>query len=253
MLPQKLTIPEPCTENWEGMHSTTKGKFCGMCQKDVIDFSVWTDEQIIQYFEHQQNKTCGRLTQRQIERINLLLQKQASQDTNLRKIFAWILSASTFANTTILQETKAQNTVYQEVASKLIAKTTFAITQNEFQNSWIVTGTVTSTEDGTPLPGVTVLIKNTNIGTQTDIDGAYKLSMEQFANQPETVLVFSFVGMETQEQKITPKYTTCNVVLKPNEVVLGEVVSTGIIVPRRNIFQRTWWKTKYFVRRLFGR
>ncbi|HNS29007.1 MAG TPA: carboxypeptidase-like regulatory domain-containing protein, partial [Tenuifilaceae bacterium] len=54
-----------------------------------------------------------------------------------------------------------------------------------------VTGTVTSAEDGMPIPGVSVMVKGTTIGTSTDIDGKYALSVPQTA----TVLVYSFVGM----------------------------------------------------------
>ena len=51
-------------------------------------------------------------------------------------------------------------------------------------------------KDGLPLPGVSVLIKGTTLGVATDIDGKYTLS---FVAQPNIVLVFSFVGMQTKE------------------------------------------------------
>src|SRR5690606_41452819 len=68
--------------------------------------------------------------------------------------------------------------------------------QFSFAQEKTITGTVTSAEDGLPLPGVTVLIENTTRGTQTDFDGKFSIT----ANQGE-VLVISFLGMK--EVKVT--------------------------------------------------
>ena len=58
-----------------------------------------------------------------------------------------------------------------------------------------VTGIVTGLEDGAPLPGVNVVIKGTTEGTTTDTDGRYTLAVPS----SESVLVFSFIGLKTQE------------------------------------------------------
>jgi hypothetical protein len=245
----KLTIPKPCSENWDAMQDITKGKFCNLCSKQVIDFTNFTDEQIIQYFE-QQGETCGRLTQKQIDRINLLLQKQSNDQPNLWRIFAWALSASTITSITTLQEVKAENTVYQEVINKKTPLQIIDTTKNTTSQSWIISGKVRAVSDSTDLLGVTVMIKGTSIGTITDLDGTYKLDISQFSNQSEVILVFSVIGFETQEHKITLQNITCDIALKAGDVFLGEMVLGGI--HSGNFFQRTWWKTKYFVRRLFG-
>ena len=59
-----------------------------------------------------------------------------------------------------------------------------------------VTGNVTSSEDGEPVVGASVLVKGTNVGTITDIDGNFTIG-----NVPRnaTTLVISFIGMQTQE------------------------------------------------------
>src|SRR6185312_9758952 len=61
-----------------------------------------------------------------------------------------------------------------------------------------VTGTVTSKEDGSTIPGATVKIKGTQTGTQTDINGHYSLSAPKNA-----ILVFSFVGYISTEQAVS--------------------------------------------------
>jgi TonB-linked SusC/RagA family outer membrane protein len=84
-----------------------------------------------------------------------------------------------------------------------------------------ISGKVTSAEDGTPLPGVIVKIKNTSIGKQTDAGGTYTITAS--AGQ---VLVFSFLGTVSQEFTIGTQHTI-NVALKADSKSLDEVVVTG--------------------------
>lgn len=80
-----------------------------------------------------------------------------------------------------------------------------------------VTGIVTD-ENGNALAGVTVVIKNTNRGTVTGLDGSYRLSIRPGDN----ILVFSCVGYETREEKIRDR-TVINVMLQPSVRALEEV------------------------------
>ena len=88
-----------------------------------------------------------------------------------------------------------------------------------------ITGKVTSL-DGTTLPGVTVKIKETSKGTQTDIDGNYTID----ATTGNT-LIFSFVGMNTQEIKLG-KASIVNVTLDTDTKQLSEIVVTAIGIQR---------------------
>ncbi len=84
-----------------------------------------------------------------------------------------------------------------------------------------VSGRVTSVEDGTTLPGVNVVVKGTTIGTVTNIDGLYSLTLPNNASG----LVFSFVGLETQERAIIGG--KMDVQMQDDVTELNEVVVTG--------------------------
>ena len=84
-----------------------------------------------------------------------------------------------------------------------------------------VTGTVTD-DIGAPLPGVTVFIKGTAIGSVTNIDGVYTLSVPNDAKS----LMFSFIGLKTQEIEIGTQ-TTINVKMEADVIGLEEVVAIG--------------------------
>ncbi len=90
-----------------------------------------------------------------------------------------------------------------------------------------ITGTVTNAQDGTTIPGVSVVVQGTTIASVTDIDGKYTLN-----NVPDdaTTLMFSYVGMQTKEVEITGDVIDC--ALEEADVALDEVVVTALGVTR---------------------
>lgn len=90
-----------------------------------------------------------------------------------------------------------------------------------------VTGTVTSADDGAPLPGVNVIVPGTTTGTTTDIEGEYRISVPENVNS----LVFSFIGYETQEVNIGNR-SVVDVQLASDVRQLTEVVVTAFGIER---------------------
>ena len=88
-----------------------------------------------------------------------------------------------------------------------------------------VSGTVTSSEDGSTLPAVNVLIKGTTTGAVTDIDGNYKLNIPS----EDVILVFSFVGFTNQEVSVQGR-TVIDIALAPDISQLEEIIVSGTAV-----------------------
>jgi TonB-linked SusC/RagA family outer membrane protein len=84
-----------------------------------------------------------------------------------------------------------------------------------------VSGKVSSGEDNSPLPGVSVVVKGTSTGTTTDVDGNYRINVPENAT-----LVFSYVGFLKQEAEVGSR-SVIDIVLQPDNKVLNEVVVTG--------------------------
>ena len=84
-----------------------------------------------------------------------------------------------------------------------------------------VSGRVTSSDDGSSLPGVSVQVKGTTRGTTTDADGRFSISAT-----PRSTLVFSFIGFTNQEVAVGNR-TNLSVSLQSNASELSEVVVTG--------------------------
>ena len=117
------------------------------------------------------------------------------------------------------------------------------------QEMYGVVGRVTD-ENGLPLPGVTVLLKGTQLGTATDADGVYMLMIPDGKN----VLLFTMVGMETQERSVQPdgKEIRLDVTMKNAVSEMKEVVVTGYFNKSKDSFTGAVTSVKREELRKFG-
>jgi TonB-linked SusC/RagA family outer membrane protein len=90
-----------------------------------------------------------------------------------------------------------------------------------------ISGTVTSADDGGLIPGVSVSVKGTTLGTITDMDGAFRLKVPQDAK----VLTFSFVGMASQDVVIGTQ-STFKIKMTSENISVDEVVVTALGISR---------------------
>lgn len=108
----------------------------------------------------------------------------------------------------------------------LIAVALFNIAQAQERT---ISGKVTSADEGIPIPGVNVLVKGTTIGTVTDFDGNYKLTVPSGSE----TLVFRFIGLETREIPIGNQ-TVIDVSMAADVQELTEVVVTAVGIERES-------------------
>jgi len=102
----------------------------------------------------------------------------------------------------------------------------FFVWQFGFAQKAVITGTIISKEDGLPIIGASVVEKGTTNGTITNFDGVYTISVS-----PNATLLFSYVGMEKTERKVSGT-STLNIELVSNAISIDEVVVTALGVTR---------------------
>ena len=152
----QLSIPEPCSEKWEEMKTTSCGAFCNSCQKEVVDFTRMSDRQIISFFsEPVTGHICGRFLDEQ-------LAQSYSKTTTTPFWNKWLIAVMVGIGVPGLafgQETK-------EVAPQKIT-TNFRQTLPKIERLKPgehliekLKGGVYSAETGEPLPGVVVSFGN---------------------------------------------------------------------------------------------
>ena len=111
----------------------------------------------------------------------------------------------------------------------LILLFALAFSATAYAQNRTVSGKVTGSDDGLPLPQVSVLLKGTTTGVPTNLDGEYRISVPEAGG----TLVFSFLGYVTQEVEIGNR-TEVNVVLEPDVTSLSEVVVVGYGTTRKS-------------------
>jgi TonB-linked SusC/RagA family outer membrane protein len=103
----------------------------------------------------------------------------------------------------------------------------FMLVQTVSAQSVTVRGVVTSKSDGLPLPGVSILIKGTNSGTQTDANGQFSISPKI-----NDIIRISFTGLATQEITIKQAESNLQIVLQDAPNSLNEVVVTALNISK---------------------
>ena len=129
----------------------------------------------------------------------------------------------------VLDQVLCQNGLGYEIVDKIVIIRKLAVSQQKKEIK--ITGKVTD-EKKLPIPGATVIVKGSTVGTATDADGKYMLKLPEMK---DLAILFSFVGMETMEVKYTGQ-DTINVILKENVEMVDEVVITGIYTRKKESF-----------------
>lgn len=172
---------------------------------------------IKQVFEEIQRQT-GCMVMYNDDRLDLRKSVKANfENISLEELLANVLSGS------------GMN--YKFVDDYIVIIPSMEVSIPQSVESRIVKGVVTDKEH-VPLPGVTVVVKGTQLGTATDVDGRFSI---QLPGIKDVVLIFSFVGMETLEVKPGEK-NDLKIVLNAAAVEMEDVVVTGIYQRKKESF-----------------
>jgi len=182
-----LSIPTPCHENWEHMTPEDKGRFCLQCQKTVVDFSMMSDKEIVQFVNHAKGKICGRFDSRQLNR-ELIVAKEKRWYKPVSSIAAILSALYLFIPTA---KGKTRDNVEQNTSCRKNADTTQPLPEKKRYD--VITGTVKD-ENGDSLRGVTIRFDTTYSGTHTSPEGKFKLRVPSEWKGDSANLHITFMG-----------------------------------------------------------
>lgn len=102
----KITIPNPCSQSWDEMTPQKDGRFCGACEKTVVDFTTWHDEKIVAYLL-QHPGTCGRYRENSLEHPIIYVPER--KNTSILKRWMMIAAIPLFVQVAYAQNTGITN------------------------------------------------------------------------------------------------------------------------------------------------
>ncbi len=186
----------------------------GYSQEQKMDV-VFHDEMLENVLEYLKTNTDYEFVYRRESLGNLKVKNVELKDVTLKQVLDQVLR---------------QNGFDYEIVDKIVIVRKIALNQQKKEIK--ITGRVTD-EKGEVLPGVTVIVKGTQLGTATDMDGKYSLTLPE--GKENHTLVFTMVGMETKEV-VVGKQTGINVVMKDVVSELDDVIVTGYYTQAKNSF-----------------
>jgi len=160
-----LNVPKPCTEGWDNMTSDDKGRHCTSCNKTVIDFTLYTDKELADFFKKISGNVCGRINNYQVNR-SILITEQPNRSIFHRLFFStalasWLGITSTASAQVYVSPNQSEQTdVKQQNGSGKYLK-----------------GILTDSNTNQALPFANIELKDngsTLESVYTDIDGNFK-------------------------------------------------------------------------------
>ncbi|MCI1188579.1 carboxypeptidase-like regulatory domain-containing protein [Hymenobacter sp. DH14] len=292
-----LHIPQPCHESWDAMTPATAGRHCAACAKTVVDFTLKTDAEILAYLAGAASgRTCGRFAAGQLERplqraapvapaarwrawLAALVavwavretgspeaQAQAATEWRARYWGGPVPATPPVPETQVPTAAKPRNTIVlpsnisPAVITMGMVSSGTRITAPAPAAPLVLRGIVTDFSNKQGLPGVTVLIKGTTIGTSTTADGYYELPVPaEMSSAPALTISLSFVGFVAQERTLATRTASATQAFQLQadmKGMMGEVLITpwsrklppAPWHPRAFYFWGKYWLTRPFHR-----
>jgi hypothetical protein len=170
-----IQIKNPCDASWQEMTSAASGKYCGSCEKVVVDFSKMSDAQIENYFtEYASQKICGRFLDSQLNRP-----LKVSASNNLSKIgwginrlpvfksFMLIWASSVLWLTNCVSKDRTTGEVDVQTCDSIISEDTVSTITYLELDSLLITGNVTTYKPDKPEIVPLVIPATTKDGSDT--------------------------------------------------------------------------------------
>ena len=229
----KITIPKPCSEDWNKMTTTQKGAFCKSCAKEVVDFTTTTKRELSRKIKQATDPStalrtsiCGRFKP---EQLNTPLPRVSQSQFRHNAAMLGFTSLLALGTPLAAQQTTEPTQTESHYIVGRIAP------QPVVEETYTLTGIVKDSNN-LPLPGVSVSIKNTNSRTQTNMDGEFSLPINSSNIKNNDTIIFAYMGQKTQEIILKKYNSPLLVKLEEDSQVMGAVVVTRY--RKNNIFRR---------------
>ncbi len=213
------------------MTPDAQGRFCHSCATTVVDFTKMTDGEVVAWLSKATDRTCGRFRKDQID-------KNLRPVSNRTKSFTWSTALFSLVAWLQVEPAQAQKEIHKYVHELPVQPVVPAAPMKELPtlapvpstNPRLLKGVVQKLGSKDNLPGVTVMLKGTDIATATDKNGRFELAIPKNLPLQEQVVVFAYIGLIPQEKRLVDLQKQAYPIISmqvDNRMIIGEVIVTG--------------------------
>lgn len=166
-----ISIAEPCSQNWDQMEKREGHNYCEACSKCVIDFSTYTNAEIIKALSESTSEVCGRLSQEQLNQLSYHLVVAPTQRSWMKYLGALTIGASIFLQNAQVMASPKVETTFSSVKSN--------IDDPKPEPVKVIYGYVLKSDNKPAAQGIRVAIENTNMFAFTDAKGRYEIKLDK--------------------------------------------------------------------------
>lgn len=177
-----VTIDKPCAQNWDEMEKKDGFNFCEACNKCVIDFTGYTNAEIIKTLANASSEVCGRLSENQLAQLNYHLAVVPPNRNWMKYLGVLAIGVSIFGQN--LNASAANFPAHTEISSELKGNPDELKPINIKKVSGRIIGA-----DKKPLQGIKLIIPNTKYYALTDKDGRYEIKFAQGIDPKNNIIV----------------------------------------------------------------
>ncbi|MEZ4886332.1 MAG: carboxypeptidase-like regulatory domain-containing protein [Chitinophagales bacterium] len=196
-----------CNQYWDEMPSIKGGRLCAQCDRCIVDFRNKTPHEIAVMHAYKTGALCGIYSEEQLGGGKMLASK--SRFAYAKSLLMGIGVLSSAANLLAQTNESKPNMEVVEIKTMTVDKSLKTESKQDSAkmevaaNPFLISGKVVDAKSNEALIGVTLWIKDTEIGVATNIEGRFELDLKEqmpfIEKKDSVVLVVSYIGFNTQE------------------------------------------------------
>jgi hypothetical protein len=228
----RIQVPQPCHENWNHMNPAEQGRFCLSCSKTVVDFSLMSDKELLEYMAGAGSHVCGRFSGDQVNRDLL---PPPARKHSWRYAWQLLLAGLLVTAKAGAQQAKKPGVTLAVHKDKPARPMIMGgIRMATVEETGFVEGVVLDSATRLPVAYAYLRIGATGKSVSVDSSGRFRISKEDLDNT--FALEISSVGYTTRKVTLDAgsfMQRQMNIYLSQSTATLGEVVVIGYATRRR--------------------
>ena len=233
----QYSVPDPCHKSWNEMTPEAGGRFCGSCEKSVVDFTGMSDFSIVSYLEnHKAEKVCGRFTKPQLDRVYQLNQPVFAPTFDLRAVVLGLALTTfcalhSFSQTEVKTPETIDTTINALDRIPPIVVGTIARVHFDHSKEKVLTGKVSNASNDFKTIIVTLQTAEGKVLKTIKPDAKGKFTVDLDWKLKPVLIEVSGSGYETQQLYFATVKSLSNIqihLLDETEMIRGEIIQGDV-------------------------